>query len=549
MSDQLLSILIKAQDQASGTLKRVSKTMGDVTNNAATLAKDGFKKIAGAAQAMTSALMVGIPIITGLVAGIAIKAGQAQAEVQSMGVALETAMGGNIALAKEAQKNITDFAAKTPYELGEVMGAFIKLKNMGLDPSNEALTAYGDTASAMGKSLNDMVEAVADAATGEFERLKEFGIRSESQGNKVKFTFKGVTTEVAKNSKDIEKYLINLGKTNFAGGMEKQSKTLAGLFSTLSDTVNLKLAEAFDKLGGTDAATQLFDTLITTIGSVDIEAIITQLTLLQSKAQEVFTKFQTEYYPIIKPILDNIADVFMKSVVPAVQQLWDEIQKLINMPEFKVFMEAVAFILGVVIVAAIYFLIAAITILVNMFTTLVKQGQNLVVYFNEMGGNIQKIFAGIIQFITGVFSGDWEKAWNGIKTIFSGVWDSIKSTGKLALNGIIDSINGVINGFNSISGAVGGGKLNTIQGFASGTMYAPGGVALVGENGPELVNLPRGSQVRTATATADIMQGGGSVSIGNISIGMYAGTERDKRRIAEELGDAIESVLKQRKVV
>ena len=52
----------------------------------------------------------------------------------------------------------------------------------------EVAAAYGDTASAMGKSLDDMVEAVADAATGEFERLKEFGIRASKNGDRVSFT-------------------------------------------------------------------------------------------------------------------------------------------------------------------------------------------------------------------------------------------------------------------------------------------------------------------------------------------------------------------------
>jgi hypothetical protein len=116
----------------------------------------------------------------------------------------------------------------------------------------------------MGKGLNDMVEAVADAATGEFERLKEFGIRASSEGDNVKFTFKGVTTTVGKNSKEIEGYLIKLGETNFSGGMKKQSETLAGKFSTLKDTFSLTMAAFADDSGlsewakkGIDAASKL----------------------------------------------------------------------------------------------------------------------------------------------------------------------------------------------------------------------------------------------------------------------------------------------------
>ncbi len=164
---------------------------------------------------------------------------KAAADMEKMQVALRTAMGGSAEEGAKAFKVINQFAAKTPYEMGEVMEAFVKLKNMGLNPSNAALEAYGNTASAMGKNLNQMIEAVADAATGEFERLKEFGIRSKSQGDRVSFTFQGVTTTVKKNAKDIEGYLMKIGQTKFAGGMEAQSKTLYGQLSTLKDNATM----------------------------------------------------------------------------------------------------------------------------------------------------------------------------------------------------------------------------------------------------------------------------------------------------------------------
>ncbi len=148
--------------------------------------------------------------------------------------ALTTATGSE-AKGAQAFKEIELFAKKTPYDLNQVAEAFIKLKNMGLDPSQAALTSYGNTAGAMGKDLNQMIEAVADAATGEFERLKEFGIKSKQQGDNVTFTFRGVNTTVKKDAKAIQKYLLDLGNTQFAGGMDRQSKTIGGMTSTLSD--------------------------------------------------------------------------------------------------------------------------------------------------------------------------------------------------------------------------------------------------------------------------------------------------------------------------
>jgi phage-related protein len=162
---------------------------------------------------------------------------KAAADMESMNVSLRTSFQGNEKAATDAFNKINKFAAATPYGLEEVMTGFIKLKNMGLDPSTEALTAYGNTASAMGKSLNDMVEAVADAATGEFERLKEFGIKASSEGDKVSFMFQGVKTTVGKNSQEIEQYLKYIGNVKFAGGIEAQSKTLNGMMSTLRDGV------------------------------------------------------------------------------------------------------------------------------------------------------------------------------------------------------------------------------------------------------------------------------------------------------------------------
>ncbi len=184
---------------------------------------------------------------------------KAAADMEKLNISLKTSFQGNDKAAAEAFKRINTFASKTPYEVGEVTTAFIKLKNMGLDPSESALTAYGNTASAMGKDLNEMIEAVADAATGEFERLKEFGIKAKSEGDNVTFTFQGVKTTVGKNSKEIEQYLKYIGNVKFAGGIEAQSKSVYGQLSTLKDgavmaaakigTVMIpKLKELFEKI-------------------------------------------------------------------------------------------------------------------------------------------------------------------------------------------------------------------------------------------------------------------------------------------------------------
>ena len=160
---------------------------------------------------------------------------ESQRAFDKLNASLITATG-SVQGATKAFGALQDFAASTPYGLQEVTKAFIQLRNLGLTPSERALNSYGNTASAMSKSLNQMVEAVADAATGEFERLKEFGIKAKQNGDQVSLTFQGVTTNIANNAATIEKYLIELGETKFGGGMALQAKTLDGAISNLGDT-------------------------------------------------------------------------------------------------------------------------------------------------------------------------------------------------------------------------------------------------------------------------------------------------------------------------
>ncbi|UOL48377.1 tail tape measure protein [Pseudomonas phage Almagne] len=158
---------------------------------------------------------------------------QRQFDTLNAGLLTATKSADGAAKAFEA---LQDFAAKTPYDLAQAVDGFNKLVNLGLTPSEKALMSYGNTASAMGKDLNQMIEAVADAATGEFERLKEFGIKSSVAGKQVTFTFQGVATSVGNNAAEIEKYLTALGENQFAGAMEKRMVTLDGAISNLGDT-------------------------------------------------------------------------------------------------------------------------------------------------------------------------------------------------------------------------------------------------------------------------------------------------------------------------
>ncbi|SEJ87586.1 hypothetical protein SAMN05518849_11687 [Sphingobium sp. AP50] len=188
---------------------------------------------------------LGITAVVGGMAALGMAAVKTSAQFQSYRASLTTVLG-DTDKAGQAFDRLTEFAAKTPFSLDQSVEGFIKLKALGLQPSEAAMISYGNTASAMGKDLNQMVEAVADAATGEFERLKEFGIKSVNEGDKVSFTFQNVKTTVANNSQEIQKYLMAIGNTQFAGAMDRQMETFAGAAANLSDTWSQTLAKIGD---------------------------------------------------------------------------------------------------------------------------------------------------------------------------------------------------------------------------------------------------------------------------------------------------------------
>lgn len=79
-------------------------------------------------------------------------------------------------------------------------------------------------------------------------------------------------------------------------------------------------------------------------------------------------------------------------------------------------------------------------------------------FLSDIFGAFDEIFGGLIDFIAGVFSGDWERAWEGVKSIFQGIWDGLIAIAKAPINaiiglinGAIDAINWIIDGINSIS--------------------------------------------------------------------------------------------------
>lgn len=330
LSKSLKEIEVQGEKTEKST-KSTSKAIGETGSSASSASKKltefrdklasaadskfggGFRSISTKISGLSGSAMSATPAIAGLAASVGSlvatyltleKVVNAQRTFDKQIAGLETATK-SAENAKEAYAALSKFAVETPYGMDQAVEGFTKLVNLGLTPSERALRSYGNTASAMGKDLMQFIEAVADASTGEFERLKEFGIKASKQGEQVSFTFQGTTTKVKNNAKEIEEYLTKLGENEFAGAMAKRMDSLDGSFANLEDSWS-SLYLAISQSGVGDLVKKGVDTAS---GSVQGLTDLIQSGAIQTGLSGITTAF-TIFGGDTKTEMNGVAEAF-----------------------------------------------------------------------------------------------------------------------------------------------------------------------------------------------------------------------------------------------
>lgn len=161
---------------------------------------------------------------------------ETRGEFERYEAVLKNSLGSSNA-AELAMQQIQEIASKTPFSVSELTSSYVKLVNQGFKPTTAEIIKLGDVAASQGKSFDQLTEAIIDAQTGEFERLKEFGIRAQKEGNKVNFTFKEQKTQIDFTNDSIRNYILSLGDLEgVSGNMAAISETLNGKVSNLGDS-------------------------------------------------------------------------------------------------------------------------------------------------------------------------------------------------------------------------------------------------------------------------------------------------------------------------
>lgn len=241
--------------------------------------------------------------------------------------------------------------------------------------------------------------------------------------------------------------------------------TLAGQF--IRDSINLLLTPLQEN------AELIKQTIENTLQP--IEVVITAIADAWQKAMDELIAM---YDAHIKPFFDSLANglseiltVFLNAyneyIVPVLDKLANKISEIMAGPVGEVIQNAISLIGKIIDALKILWEINLKPLLEFLIELFAPQIGNVLQtvgdIFLELFDSISEVVAGILEalngvidFIVGVFTGDWKRAWEGVKEIFKGVFEALVGIAKIPINGVIGLVNGMLGGIIAgVNGAIG----------------------------------------------------------------------------------------------
>lgn len=220
----------------------------------------------------------------------------------------------------------------------------------------------------------------------------------------------------------------------FTTGIMPVLETLQDIWSKLWDSS----AKVWDKYG--KPTMEAIKSLVTSVGDTVMKVYES---LIQPVVKWVCDSLKSMWDSAIKPIYEKTAAVISK-IIQCINTVWVNFLK----PCVDWIVKTMGPLISNVLNA-----------IKNVFDTVFS-------YIGTVVGTALDTFGGLLDFITGVFSGDWDKAWNGIKDTVKAVWDGIWGVIKSTVNLIIDGINmlwtgiytvvkGIVDAIGGVAGAIG----------------------------------------------------------------------------------------------
>lgn len=465
-----------------------------------------------------------------------------------------TTIEGSSAKAEKSFAWISDFAAKTPYDLAGVTESFVRLKAYGMDPvKNDLMKTLGDTAAAMGKPVMQAVEAISDAMTGENERLKEFGIKASKKNGEIIYSYtdksgRAMKKKVNADSREaIQMALQAIWNEKYAGAMDKLSGTWGGMMSNVGDQwsrfANLVMTSGpFEKMKGRLGA--FLETLdkMAEDGTLkkyaeevgkEISKVIDSLGWLVDKARDFAPKFMKAIEPFggLKTVLLGIAAIPLIPLASSVFTLGAAV--VMALPSLW----SIGLALGAAAIAGGPLTLALVG-LAGIIGAIIAYWPQWSSFWEEVGWYSQSLWELVASLGTAEF---WVSAWEKMTAAVKSVWAGVQELGRAiseGLGGDFTRLTGIVDAWSaniiqkiqlikeqirstSFAGSFSMGGIATMVTKAvaphiSGEREKGGPVDagkryLVGERGPELFTpdrsgqiIPNGGRNRTDARTYNI---------------------------------------------
>lgn len=445
---------------------------------------------------------------------------------------------------KDAIAGVGGAAKKAKKEADLMLAGFDEINNIATPKADEAGGGGGASASTPIieppdiSSFEEKINKFADKAKEilkniwDSEPVQAFAGAVESRFN----FLKNFAKETFTNIKDHAVGTFNKIAPDLQGGMDNLSALLTSVFTDYSEFLDEWGPTFTDKVNGILSSLweDVIDPVATIIAGIwnDLTSDIKDLWDKKGKAtldnigefiNSTLDLFQSLWdniiAPIVEPLLDEFQNLWDDHLRDTLKNVWDFIIELYN---------AAMDIYNDFVVPVIKFLSEKLKPVVEtVFQGIARFLKTTVGGMLDVLDGIITTLKGIVNFVAGVFTGDWKRAWEGLKTVFKGVFDSLKAIALTPINLIINALNTMIRGLNKINikfpdwvPGLGGKNLGfnipTIPQLAKGGIVEQPTLAMIGENRKKeaVVPLERNTEwmdtlaSKIVAATSGLNQGG-----------------------------------------
>ena len=362
---------------------------------------------------------------------------------------------GGLDNARAELARLEELSVSLPQDLNDLASAFTILTRTGVDTSTESLRAFSEIATANGRSLEQLAEAVADGMVGEFERFKEFGIKVSKEGDNLVARIGDQQVAVSESSADLVQQLIALGQEGgrFAGAAAANADTLSQSFSNLEGAVSIAQRAFVEGLkpGLQDVVGFITDfamnnrELLTSIGELIGNGLSALTSILQT----------------LNPLWEAIATILQTLVIPVFNVLFGAVKAVFDIlaPIVATVLEPVKAgfeILGVAVQAVVGFFQGVIDTVGRMVAPLQNLASSITGWFGSIGEGAETMATGVYNTVTGWFGRMYDRVVGNsiIPEMTTGVLGEFDRMSGGMISSIADAVGGVVESMGSLASAV-----------------------------------------------------------------------------------------------